>query len=302
MIYPPTRPALTGTAADAHNLLKNAPMLARRLGELLENTLLADFLLTGRLEAVGGSVLFEDAPPTVEGDAETVAPGAEYPLAVWTTSLNDARTEKWGLATEVTDEAVARLQLSAVNRSLDVLRIKVARQSDTAAMAAVKAAVTGTFDSTTAGAWTDAESIVAAVLSAQAAQDDTEEGVVYDTVVLKPSHYAAVMSTLVKGGVFPREAEGNPLTAGAFPTFMGMTWTSSPRADTRPLLADRTKLGALAFENLQSPGYARTPAGVEVQTDRLTGRDAYLVNARRVMAAAVLDPGAAVFVTNTGLA
>lgn len=296
--YPP-RP----TADSVHSLLKRGNLIARRIDELLQGQLLAPLLLTGQLDAIGGTVTYQKGWPTVAGNVEQVAPGAEYPNATLDVSYLTAATAKWAIASEVTDEAIARMTIQPLETALGSLAHQVAKRVDTIAMAAIVSLVTNTFNVTTAGnggAWTTADNIVASVLKAKATAEESDEGVVFDTIVLRPAHYAATVALLVAGGLFPRE-EQNPLTTAAAPSFAGLTWRSSVRAPANPLLVDSRRLGAIATENIGGPYQRHTPDGVEVLVDRLNARDSYRIQARKVCAPVILDPTAGLSILGTGL-
>ena len=304
--YPPSAPiTATPSGPAVHSLLAHPALVTRRLAELLDRKMLADYILSGRIAATGGVVLFEQGWPTMDGEVESVAPGGEFPTATIERSLASAKTEKWAAATEITDESIARLSITPVDAGLQVLAHAVAKRTDLSAMAAiVEATIANTFDVTGAGnggAWSSSANIVTSALKAKAVAEAADNGVAFDTIVLSPTAYAQAVSLLIAGGVFPREADGNPLTTGQFPQFAGLTWTSSPRATADPLLIDRKRFGALAFEDLGGPYNRNATTGLETQVIRLAERDAYRVQARRVVAPVVLDPAAALWLTETGL-
>lgn len=65
-------------------------------------------------------------------------------------------------------------------------------------------------------------------------------------------------------------------------------------------MLDRTLLGGIADENLNSPGYTRSGSfGVEVQIERVGKRDAYEPRARRVTVPVVIEPLAGATITGT---
>ncbi|WP_425310627.1 hypothetical protein AADG42_18215 [Ammonicoccus fulvus] len=298
--YPPARPGSELTPGQVHYLLKNPNLVTRRLADLLERKFLVDFLLAGRLQADGGAVVFERGYPTVDGAPEVIAAGGEYPLALVKADASYVETKKWGLASIVTDEAISRMQIDPVDRALTAIAAEILRTTDAVGLGIITSLVTGSLDVTSIGAWTAADAIVRGVLTAKAEAEEADEGVNFDAIVLRPRAYAAVMAYLVAGDIFPREAAGNPLTNGSVPKFLGLDWVSSPYAAADPLLVDRDRLGAVAFEKLGG-GYTTGTAGVEAKTYRNEGTDAWTLQGRRVSAAVVLDPGAGLVLTGTGL-
>lgn len=297
--YPPKL-----TAGQIHGLLKRPDLIAQRIDELLQRQMLAPLLLTTQAEAIGGHVTFQQGWPVVDGDPEVVAPGGEYPNATIDVDFSSAATSKWALASEIADEAIARMLLQPVDTAFGALAHEIAKRTDTAAMAAITAATSGNvFDVTGAGnggAWTSAANIVASVLKAKATAETADQGVVFDSIVLRPSAYAATVALLVSAGLFPREAQ-NPLTTTAAPSFAGLTWRSSVRAGADPLLVDSTRLGGIAVEKIGGP-YAQYGAnGIEVLADRINNRDSYRIQARKVSVPFIIDPSAALWLDGTGI-
>ncbi|MBM6622664.1 hypothetical protein JTF08_13695 [Micrococcaceae bacterium RIT802] len=265
-------------------------------------------MLTGRFEAVGGSILYESGESIFPADSpEAVAPGSEYPKTVLTSGeLQAAKTVKWGRDSEVTDEAIARLLMNPVERALTKLANGTVKHVDSVALAVIASKITQAFDAATdgGGAWTSAEAIIAGVLGAKAKVEESNVGEGYNlnVAVLKPTQYAKVMSKLLADGVLPRES-ANPINTGEFPSYLGVTWTTSAHVPvTDPLLVDNNQLGGMADEKLGGPGYTNTGGiGVESKTIREDKSDKYLVRARRVTVPVVLEPSAAIKITNTGV-
>lgn len=303
LTYPfPSREG-TLTPAQVHELLQSPSRIARRVRTLADQRFIADFLLGGRYTAQGGGVFYETGEQLfASDDPKAVAPGAEYPKTVMTEGeLAAAKVTKWGLETDVTDEAISRLGIDPVNRALARLVNTVVRHVDSVALAVIAAKVTA---SVSGGAWSTGAQIVEGVLTAKATGDNQGEGG-YDmnTVVLKPVAFAKVQAHLINASLLPRE-NGNPVLGGGVIDALGLTWTTSPHTATSdPILVDRDQLGGMADENLGSPGYSRAADGVGVETKikRDDDRDAYEPRARRVTVPVVVDPLAAIRITGTGL-
>lgn len=301
--YPPPAPVLNSslTAAEIHYLLRSPTRLARRIRDLSLYRYIADYLLTGRYQAQGGAVLYENGEPIfTNDDPEAIEPGGEYPQ----TSADDgtlgmAKTTKWGRDQPVTDEAISRQGIDPLNKALRRLVNTNVRYIDSVALGVIASKITRTHP---AAAWDAAPQIIEDVMFTKAETEELEDGFDLDTIVLKPTQYARVMSYLINGGMLPREA-ANPINTGFFPNYLGLTWTTSMHSPvTAPLLVDREQLGGMADENIQSPGYTSGgEQGVEVKSIRDDDRDRYKVRARRVTVPVVLEPNAGVRITGTGI-
>lgn len=301
--YPPIPAATTqgGSALEIHQFLKSPTLLARRLRTLALNRYIADFLLTGRFVAQGGAVLYPSGEPLfANDDPEMVGVGAEYPL----TTLSEGtfaltRTAKWGRDVEIFDEAISRMTVNPLDIALTRLANSSVRFVDATALGVIASRVSNTFAAS--AAWTTGAAIIKDVLQAKAVNDELNQGYDLDTVVLKPTQYANVMSTLMTGGFLQRETTSGPLYTGLFPDYLGLTWVTSTNVPfTDPFLLDRDELGGMADENIQSPGYV-SEGGLEVKSIRQDHNDSYRVRARRVTVPLVLEPNAGVRIIGTGL-
>ena len=301
------------TTIEIHHLLKTPSLIRKRLQDLMAHKFIADFLLPGRFQAVGGAILYETGETIFPSDSpEAIEPGGEYPRTVLTAGeLAAAKVVKWGQDTPVTDEAVSRLGIDVVNRALRKLANGNVKHVDTAALSVIASKVTqtvsvsdtsGSEGEVPTGAWATDDAIVEGVVRVKAWADEENVGADFnfDTIVLKPSQFAKVASKLMTGGLLPREG-GNALLTGVIPDYLGMSWVTSPYITwTNPVLMDRTQLGGMADENIESPGYTGLD-GVQVKSMRKDETDSYLLRARRVTVPVVLEPKAAVKITDTGL-
>ena len=299
--YPMPSPVGALSAEQVHLLLARPDLVGRRLATLMDNKFVADFLLQGRFEARGGTILYESGEEIFAADSpEAVAPGGEYPMTVLTRGeVVAARTTKWGLQTEITDEAISRQGIDPVERSLGRLANTVVKHVDSVAMSVIGSKVTSQVAAT--GAWTSVQNIVTALIGARTQKEDLDLGINLDTVALSPLDYANVMGLFLNAGVLPRE-NNNPMLSGELPpNLLGWTWVPSkhvPGGD--PWVFDRTLLGGMADEDLRSPGYTKAGQfGVEVKVERISARDAYEPRARRVTVPVVLEPLAGARITGT---
>lgn len=294
------------TALQVHHLMKSPTLLARRFKSIVDEKFIADFLLTGRYKAVGGSIAYpaSDLDIYPKDQPEAVGPLSQYPLTQMDSGqLAIAQTMKRALATEVSDEEISRMLLSPVNDAFDFLGNAVIRAVDSIALGVIASKVTATF-STSANPWTGAAAargIVTSVRRAKAQMAALKLGLAPDTVVLTEDQFEQAMAELLLAGILPRE-NGNPVVTGEWPTVLGVTWTTSPNVPfTDPFLVDRQKLGGMADEDIVSPEFTRAVNNVELSSERLQGRDGYEVRVRRVTVPIVTRPSAGVRITGTGL-
>lgn len=304
-------PALSGTltAQQVHLMLSNPRLIARRLASLVDQKFIADYLLQGRFEARGGGVFYESGESVFADDvAEAVEPGADYSQTTITRGdIVAAKTTKWGKDSKVSDEAIARMGLDPVNRSLQRLANTVIRQVDSVAMAVITSKLTDTIAAT--ANWTTTKAVIASVLKARGDREALMTGVALDTVLLSGDDYATVMSLFLDSGLLPREGR-NMILSGQLPAeILGFTWVTSPQfTGSNPLVLDRQNLGGMGDEEIGGPGYVRARradgsqgVGVEVKVIRKDSQDAYKPRARRVTVPVVLDAHAGAAITGTGL-
>lgn len=289
------------TAEQIHNLLSNQAALARRVRTLAEQRFIADAILTQRLVAQGGAILYETGEELfAPDDPEAIEPGGEYPLSqVDEGELAAAKTTKWGRDIPITDESIARRKMTPVNKAITRLVNRMVKFVDSAALGVVASKITAT--SAASAAWTTAEAITESVELAKARAEESGEGHTLDTIVLKPTHYARVMALFLKADLLPREA-ANPLITGKWPEVLDLTWLRSPHVpSTVPLVINSEELGGMADEDLGGPGYSKADRGIEVKSIRKDETDGYLLRSRRVTVPVVTDPTAGVQITGTGL-
>lgn len=289
------------TIEETHLLLQSPELIAARVSDLTDQRFISDFLLTGRYEARGGGVFYENGDEIFPADASaSVGPNGEYPKTVLTSGeITAAKTDKRGLETDITDERIARFGQGTLDKGLTKLSNGIIRDVDGIAMAVVASKVTDTYASQS---WTTIANVIGALAAAKANREDLALGLDLDTVALTGAQWAKVMSLFASAGVLPRE-EGNVIVNGQFPTnLLGYTWVTSPHiVGSDPMLVDREQLGGMADEDLQSPDYVRSGEfNVETYTKRNT-TDSYTVRARRVTVPVVIEPRAGLKITGTGL-
>lgn len=299
--YPIAHPDKTLTPEQVHILLSKPQLVAKRLADITQMRFIADFLLSGRFDATGGGVFYETGEEIfASDDPEAVAPGSEYPKTVLTTGeIAAARTVKWGISTDVTDEKIAREGIAVVNKALARLGNVIIRHVDTVAWGVISSKVTST---ETSAAWDTPGAAVEAVTRIRNARAELGTGLDLSTIVLPGAQYAKFIGMLVDKGALPRE-NANPALNGTMPVnALGLTWTTSPHVTGKdPWLFDTEQLGGMADEKLNSPGYA-SAGGTNIESlSSRTERDGYDLRGRRVTVPVVTDPMAGVRITGTNL-
>jgi hypothetical protein len=318
LTYPGTPAGLTqgGTAVEIHRFLKSPTLIARAVAELARERFIADYLLTGRFNAVGGTILFENGDEVLyaQDDPTPVAPGAEYDLTTFTEGTAAiARTQKFGLDAIVTDEKISRYLFDPARRAFNKLTNSTIRQVDTTALATIASAVTSSKaasapwvaqSQTQEGRATAAATIVQDVLRIKAEKEEENVGFEYDydTVVLKPTQHALVVAGFITSGLLPRE-NASLVGTGVVEGILGLNWATSTHVPfSDPFFVDRDLLGGMAEERIESPGYARSgDYGIEAKTIRDEERDRYRLRTRRTTVPVVLDGRAGYRITGTGL-
>lgn len=297
--YPPAAPTISGdniTVDALHRFLGNPNQVARRLRTIVEQRFVSDRLLSGRYDGAGGAVAYETSESMYSGDnPQAVAPGAEYPLtAIGTGTTSIAKTVKWGQDALITDEAIARLRRSALDRGLTKLVNQNVKFVDSVALAAVASAVTATAAAAADWSTATAKQILSDVGLAKANILALNQGYDPDIVVLDDLNWTHAMTTILAAGLMPRE-NGNPLDSGMWPSILGMTWVATPNIPTADvaIVADSEQLGGMADEDLGGPGYSNVTNGVQVKTIRDDDEDAYRIRTRRVTVPVVNEPAAA---------
>lgn len=304
--YPLTQSQLAAaTTAQAMAFLKSPTLLARRMSEILAaQEFIGYSLLTGRYTVEGGAIAVpKNEVIRSDRPAETVAPGADYKLTPMSAEEYDLyQASKDGLATEVADELIGRQKNQPIEEALQILKVELLVKANAAAIAAIASKVTATIAA--GAAWTSGKQIVKDVLRAKGQVRALKLGYDLNTVVLTEAQYAAVMPE-----VFDMLPDNDPsVISGSFPNVLGLTWLATADANfSNPLLVDRNRLGGIARENIPSPEYAQVPAvngvstGVEVASIRQPNADKTRVQARNAHVPVVVNPGAGVSVTGTGL-
>lgn len=302
--YPAPAPVIEGDVQKIHTFMKSPALIARRVRTLLQQRYISDAVLTQRLRAEGGAVVYESGDPLFTGEeARRVAPGAEYPIVmIGGAVMAAAKTSKWGQDALVTDEAIARQLRNPVDRGFNKLANQNVKTVDSVAMAVAMSAVTQTIPATTGWANATGLQIFADVTKAASRVRSLNEGFNPDRIALTDELYTVAMLAFASAGLLPREqATANPFLSGQFPNVGGYTWLPTPNT-SGVLIYDSEQLGGMADEDLKSPGYVSAAgegtAPVEVKSIREEENDLYRLRARRVTVPVVLEPLAGIKVVN----
>ena len=294
---------LDATTAEALAFLKSPALLARRFTEIVAaRGFLAHKVLASRYTMVGGALVYlPDESIEADESPEQIAPGGEYPMITLSPDqVEIVQAMKRGFGTEVTDEAVGRLQMDPIERALAMLANKQISEFDELSMSLVASSIT---QSVTGGAWTTGKQIVADTAKAKAKLTSHKLGYRADAVILTDDQWALVGAPLLE--VLPREA-ANPVLSGDFPNFMGLTWLHSADLPSGwvPTVVDTRSLGGIGHENIPSPEYVSRSVGdatsVEIARYR-EKNDSTRVQVRKTDVPVVRNPKAGVEITGTGL-
>ncbi|MFE3196258.1 hypothetical protein ACFXHA_45185 [Nocardia sp. NPDC059240] len=296
--YPPAAPTISGDNITISRFLKDPNLIARRLREIAEQRFIADVLLTGRYDATGGAIAYEQGESIYSDRApEAVAPGAEYPL----TSISEgteqiARTVKWGRDSEITDESIARRKMDPVNRAMTKQVNQMVKTVDGVALAAITSQVTQT--SAASSSWSSGTAtILRDVLRVVAQIRALNEGYDPNTIVVDDITWANVMSDPQIANLLKREDGLAPIYTGNFPSIAGLRFLPTPNIPVAgtAFVLDSTQLGGMADEKLAGPGYVSAGGsipGVEVKTIRDDNKDLFRLRSRRVTVPIVIEPKA----------
>ena len=303
--FPPAAPSLSGDLLTIHRLLQTPTLLQRRLRTITDLRFVSDQILTQRFRSSGGAVLYEVSEPIVsDRPVESVAPGAEYPMALTPEGAAAlAAVLNWGQATAITDAEIKRSvpMGNAVDRKLRKLMNSVISRVDAITMSAVGSAVTAT---QAAGAnWDNASATILRDLErAKAKVVDLNQGYNPDTILMSSTKYAEMASDDKVATLRRREDANNPIYTGKIDIIDDLTVVTTstgnlPSDDVWVL--DSTQLGGMADETEVDPGYTMAELGIQVQTERIPKRDSFEMWARRITVPVIQEPSAAVKITGT---
>lgn len=297
--YPLAAPSGELTKEQVHLILSRPSLIARRLADITSMGFVADYLLRTPLDATGGGVFYESGEPAFAvSKPEPVAPNGEYPKANLSQGdVLSAKTVKWGIETDVTDEKIAREGISVLDRALARISNSIIQHVDSTAWGVIASQVTSTVSSS---AWTTPGTAVKAITKVRQERAQLGTGIDLNTVVLSAEQYGNVLGMLVDAKVLPSEGPNLVLDGTVPVNALGLTWVTSPHVTgTDPWLVDPALLGGMANEKIGGPDYSAV-GSIEARTARGV-RDNYEVRGRRVTVPVVLEPLAGVRITGAAL-
>jgi hypothetical protein len=304
-LYDFPTPSLSGQNLTVDRYLKDPVRIYRALRTLVQQRLIGDRLLTGRVNLTGtGSGVYEIAEAILPDFMPMVVPPLdEYPLTTFTPGTPaQVVPVKWGQGFEMSDKVIAHARIDLLRRNLVKVANRLVKNSDTITLAAIASLVTQT-QAASNGAWgtTGATPFLDVELGI-AQVDQLDLGYTIDTGVLTPVKWANLMASPTVLASAAREGNNTVQVTGNMFEFAGITWwkTNNLPAGWSGMLLDSTQLGSQAYEDLGDPGevgYTGTPGQVESASYPLPTRDGRRVQARIVKAPMVQEPGCAVRLT-----
>lgn len=302
--YPPAPPSLSGDLLTIHRLLQSPTQIRRRLRTLADLRFVSDQILTQRYRSAGGAVMYEVSEPLFNTrPVEAVSPGGEYPKDVTAEGAAAlAAVTKWGQATQLTDEKIKRNVNpgNEVDRVLRKVVNTVIKHVDTITISAVASAVTNT--QAASAAWNATATILRDIELAIAKVDDLQMGYRPDTIVMSNTKYAYMASDEKLATLRRRETTDNPVYGGSVDMIADLKVVKAPLSvlpSDDVWILDSMQLGGMADEAEVDPGYTVDEMAVQVQSERLSRRDAWEVWGRRITVPVIQEPGAAIKITNT---
>lgn len=301
-IYAPPNPTVSGDNITVSRLINQPVMIQRALRTLVQQRLVGDKVLSGTVDLTGtGAVNYEVSEAIMANSlAERVDDLMEYPESDEPTGVTAmAATEKWALATSVSDKLVARNRIDIVNRKLIKLANRIAFGFDALVISAVASAVTQT--QAVAAAWSNsAADPFADITLGAAVVDSLNQGYEIDTVLATPIRWARLISAAKIIERAPRESNDNLLLTGRLARIAGLNvWKTTnmpPGVDV--MLLDSRQLGSIGWED-QGGGYLGSANGVQSKRIRLEENDGWRIQGRRIGVPIVQEPGSAIKLTGS---
>lgn len=300
--YAPPNPTVSGDNLTVSRLVNNPVMIQRALRTLVQQRLVGDKILSGKVDLTGtGAVNYEISEAIMaQSLAERVDDLMEYPETQEPTAVSAmAATEKWALATSISDKLVSRNRIDIVNRKLIKLANRIAFGFDALTISAVASAVTQT--SAAVAAWNNASADqFADITLGSAVVDSLNQGYEIDTVLATPIKWARLIASAKIIERAPRESNDSLLLTGRLARIAGLNiWkTTNMPSGVEVMLLDSKQLGSIGWED-QGGGYMGSADGVQTKRIRLEENDGWKIQGRRIGVPIVQEPGAAIKITGT---
>lgn len=303
--YPAASPTLSGDLLTISRFLQSPTQLSRALRSIMNLRFVSDQLLTGQQRSTGGAISYEVSEPILNTRAVTaVAPGSTYPFDVpagGTAAI--AAVKKWGEAAFLSDEQIKRSVYagSEIARTLQKAVNTVVNKIESITIAAIGSAVTQTQAAT--AAWSAASPTIFRDVELAAAKiTDQNQGYNPDTVLMSTSKYAYLISDPAVASLRAREDNSNPIYSGRMVQIGGfkVVYTSVGNLPSDDVwILDSNLLGSMVDEVNNDPGYTTIDRNIQVQTERVAGRDGWNMWARRLTVPIVQEPAAACKITGS---
>jgi hypothetical protein len=303
--YPPAPPTLSGDLLTISRFLQSPTMLSRALRTIMNLRFVSDQLLTNQYRTSGGAISYEISEPILNTRAVTaVAPGSTYPFDTPVSGLAAlAAVSKWGEASFLSDEKVKRSVYAGneIARTLQKAVNTVVNKVEAITIAAIGSAVTNTVAA--GNVWSGASAtIFRNVETAAASIIDQNQGYNPDTILMSSTKYALMISDNTVSNLRAREDKTNPIYGGQMTNIGGfnVVFTSVGNLPSDDVwVLDSKLLGGMADEVNNDPGYTTIDKNIQVQTERIAGRDGWNMWARRLTVPIIQEPAAAVKIINT---
>ncbi len=303
--YPAPAPTLSGDLLTVSRFLQSPTALSRALRSIMNLRFVSDQLLTNQYRTSGGAISYEVSEPILNTRAVTaVAPGSAYPFDVpagGTAAL--ASVKKWGEASFLSDEQVKRSVYAGneIARTLQKAVNTVVNKIESITISAIGSAVTNTVAA--GNAWSAAGATVFRNIELAAASiQDLNQGYTPDTILMSSSKFAYMISDNTVATLRAREDKTNPIYSGQMTNIAGfnVVYTSVGNLPSDDVwVLDSKVLGGMADETNADPGYTTIDKNIQVQTERVPGRDGWNMWARRLTVPIIQEPAAAVRITGT---
>lgn len=303
--YPPAPPTLSGDLLTINRLLQSPTRLQRALRTIMQLRFVSDQLLTGKYSSTGGAISYEVSEPILNARPVTaVAPGSEYPMdSTLSGAAALALVSKWGEKVFLSDERIKRSVYAGneVARTLQKAVNTVVNKVEQLSIATIGSAVTNTSGAT--AAWNGSTALMYRDLEVAAATIvDRNQGYNPDMVLMSSTKYAYAASDQIIASMRRRETTDNPIYGGTLTKIgdFNVVYTAVANLPSDDVwVMDSTQLGAMVDETNTDPGYTTIDHGIQVQSERISGRDGWYMWARRLTVPIVQEPAAAVRVTGT---
>ncbi|GGM53353.1 hypothetical protein ACFFX1_54945 [Dactylosporangium sucinum] len=299
----PPNPTVVGDNITVSRIVNSPVLIQRMLRTLVQQRLVGDKILSGTVDLTGtGAVNYEVSEAIMAASlAERVDDLMEYPESLDGTAVSAmASTEKWALATSISDKLVARNRIDIVNRKLIKLANRIAFGFDALTISAVASAVTQTQAAAAAWSNTSTADPFADITLGASVVDALNQGYEIDTVLATPNRWARLIAAAKVIERAPREGGDTLLLTGRLAQIAGLNvWKTTnmpPGVDV--MLLDSRQLGSIGWED-QGGGYLGDPRGVQTKRIRLEENDGWKIQGRRIGVPIVQEPGAAIKITGT---